>query len=410
MLTLNRRKFRASILVNLAVVVAAASGACSLEAPKPGNGIKIIIDDPNKNAALAAPMFNTFDALTGGHSLFALTGPTATSDFTCFAVNVTGAGVPTNSQKLQGCTSPTNMRGTGVGAISDTTPRGTPVTLAIPAGTSRTIDVYGVFPPDQSNCGGATGSSGSSGGSNGGFFLGRTVADLAADTTVTVGISYAGAPADVTCTNNNGGNSQTLQIFSPFPYGGRNTGGWTSTINGSGFLSTALVTIGGTACTSQTINSTSNISCTVPALGAGTYSVNVDNQNGTPSVTSGAFFQIVSATAFVSVDKNTNLLDFGNVTSGQTKDIAVAFSSNGAGSPPSFNSIASINTALSSAQIAVVSGSSTCPFGISFAPDASCIVTLRFSPSSTGVKSASNVVFTSGGTPASFTTIQGTGI
>ena len=115
-------KVLASALIGCALVVVVALNGCSLDVPKSSNGIRIIIDDPNKNAALAAPMLNTFDAFVNGPHLLS-TGPAATSDFSCFAVNVTGTGISADSKQLQGCTSPMNMRGAGIGAISNISPR-----------------------------------------------------------------------------------------------------------------------------------------------------------------------------------------------------------------------------------------------------------------------------------------------
>ena len=92
------------------------------------------------------------------------------------------------------------------------------------------------------------------------------MADLTADTTVTVGISYAGAAADVTCTgggNNNGGSGSSFQVNNFQPGAGCQTASYTTTISGSGFVSGATVTIAGTACTSPM--ATRTFPCTAPA-------------------------------------------------------------------------------------------------------------------------------------------------
>lgn len=73
------------------------------------------------------------------------------------------------SEELSGCISYDNMNGTGVGILSEVFPRGEPIELLVPAGKSRRIDVYGVYPnycieTDSSTDGGAGG---------GGYYLGR---------------------------------------------------------------------------------------------------------------------------------------------------------------------------------------------------------------------------------------------
>ncbi len=404
-----------SILTGCAVGAAAAFSACSLDVPKSrGSGVRIIIDDPNKNAALAAPLLNSFESLLFRPHLLA-TNPTATSDFTCFAVNVTGAGIGPDSKQLQGCTSATNMNGVGVGSISKTTPRGTAIEMNVIGGPDRTIDVYGVFPPDKDNCGGTSGSSGGSGGSGssgndngGGYFLGRAVKDLATDTSVTIGISYSGANPDIVCTggnNGNGGNNQGggLQLASPFPYGGRASGGWTTQIRGSGMTAgTTIQLIAATGGSGYSCASTPNfvsaneIDCVLPALPVDGYTIKATD--GTQVKFSGAQIQMQSSGAFISVDQNTSNTDFGSVANGSTKVISVHFGN--AGTVTS-GSIGTPNFA--SSPFSVVSGSCSIPGG-TLAQDAQCTADIKFAPVATGPFTVSPSFF---GLPI---TLNGTGI
>ena len=52
-----------------------------------------------------------------------------------------------------------------IGVITNPSPRGNAVSLSIPAGKGREIDVFGVYP--SSNCGGGGSSDGSGGGGGG---------------------------------------------------------------------------------------------------------------------------------------------------------------------------------------------------------------------------------------------------
>lgn len=131
----------------------------------------------------------------GGISI--ATGPSTISDFSCFAVNITGDGIASNGRLGNGCTISGRFLTTGVGYITEPVTRGTTINADVPSGPARRIDAYGVYPPD-SNCGGSGGTS------NGGYFLGSQTIDLLKSTSVTIPIAYNGvAGADVTCTNTN---------------------------------------------------------------------------------------------------------------------------------------------------------------------------------------------------------------
>jgi hypothetical protein len=378
-------------------VVAATLGACSLDVPKNSGGVTIKVEKHEQTAAM--PLFDSLlkEYLSASASPGILaTGPSSINDFGCFAVNVTGAGIQSTSDKLQNCQSSTNMHGAGVGTISNTFPTGQSVTLSLTSGTNRTIDIYGVFPPDKDNCPGAPGA-GQNNSGGGGYFLGRVVKDLAADTTVTVPISYGGSTTpDVVCSDNGGNGGNSFYIASPFPYNGRTGGGWSFTINGGGFLSTAIVKVGGVPCASQTFLNSRQITCGVPAsLTPGSYVVSVDNQNGQSGTTGGAYLSLNSSGAQISIGFdsttgiNSNLLDFGTSPVGTPKTIALNYVNSGAGSTssgiyPSLSAPFDVDTANSTCQAAVLS------------TDQNCKVVYRFTPTSSGaadITSANATVF-----------------
>lgn len=66
-------------------------------------------------------------------------------------------------------------------------------------------------------------------------------------------------------------------ITSVYPDNGVAAGGTSITITGSNFLDGATVEIGGVACTSITVDSSTQISCTTDANSAGLYDVVVIN-------------------------------------------------------------------------------------------------------------------------------------
>ena len=88
--------------------------------------------------------------------------------------------------------------------------------------------------------------------------------------TLTNSFTYQGAPT----------------VTSHTPSGGALAGGGTITINGGSFATGATVTIGGSSCTGVTVQSSGQLTCTIPAHSPGTVDVivtNLDNQFGTLS-------------------------------------------------------------------------------------------------------------------------------
>lgn len=163
----------------------AVATGCSLEVPQSGQTLEIKIDDQSQAAT------NSFlDALLAPGLL---NSPSATSDFSCYVVNITGTGVPQISQELSGCSSGDQVNGTGFGLLTKTVARGQTVSVDVPAGTQRAIDVYGIYPALPS-CGGSASTSIANG-----YFLGRAVRDLVESAAVTITTSYSGASSNFTC-------------------------------------------------------------------------------------------------------------------------------------------------------------------------------------------------------------------
>ncbi len=80
-----------------------------------------------------------------------------------------------------------------------------------------------------------------------------------------------------------------FDLFSVSPNNGPQSGGGTLTISGSGFVAGATVTVGGSACTSPNVNSSSSMTCILPAKIDGIYDVVVMNANATFSTLISSF-------------------------------------------------------------------------------------------------------------------------
>ncbi|MBI3557110.1 MAG: beta-propeller fold lactonase family protein, partial [Deltaproteobacteria bacterium] len=181
------------------LVVLAAS--CSLETPKPGK-VRIVIDDRLNKDKVAQGLFDEIGASFG-----ILSGPSSTSDFNCFAVNVTGVNIDANNRFASGCSSADNMHGRGSGLVSSAAARGATIELDLTAGIDRGIDVYGFF-PTPTMCGGpATGNFT-------GYFLGGVTQSIVQNATITVPITFSSTtPQDLTCVG-----SGTTPNFNYFIY------------------------------------------------------------------------------------------------------------------------------------------------------------------------------------------------
>lgn len=379
------------LLVSTLSAFALLASSCSLDVDKrSGGSLKITLDESAAQAIDASPLAVFWRSTETSSPVRVLTTPSTINDFNCFAVNVTGSGISSASSKLDGCVSPNNMDGTGGGIITEEVPRGRSIEAMVPSGLKRRINVYGVYPGHCTSTGGDSGS-------DGGYYLGGVTKDLDQDASVTIPISYSGAGPSVTCT---GGGQNNFGLYSVFPYGGTNGGGFSITINGSGFTSTTTATIDGNNCpiTSQT---SGMLQCTVPAGSIGSnrpVTVTDGSRTATQSI-----FSYVSAAPFISVDKNTNDVNFGSAASGGgTSDITITYVNCGSslGTPSA--------TIADTTHFNFVAGGypgtgGTCGGSLS-GSCSSCTTVLRFAPVATGPRTTTLTIF---GMPI---TLNGTGL
>lgn len=162
---------RKLIFVILLVISCLFFNSCAPQ-NKNQTGIKIILEEKNPAQIFSQPPFQT------------MANPTSTGQFSCFVVNVTGPGVPSDVKMLNGCNSANNMMGRGFGAVSRPTPRGGTIEMDVPAGTGRSLDVYGVY-PTPTECGGTPNST-----PGAGYYLGGVTRDMTESLTVTIPISF----------------------------------------------------------------------------------------------------------------------------------------------------------------------------------------------------------------------------
>lgn len=349
-------------------------GGCSLDVERPsGSGsIRINLEERQTEAHYLANLLSLDGPVK-------IQTPTAVSDFNCFAVNVTGTGIPSLSTELEGCETFGRMSTTGVGVLTDIFPRGSAIEIVVPAGTKRLIDVYGVYPDE---CTGS--SSGTSGeGAGEGYFLGGVLRDITADTAVTVPIAFsAGTSPSVRCYGGNHG-GDSFHISMVFPYGGVDSGGWTMNVNGGGFSTGATVTVDGANCP-VTARTSNQITCTVPSGSQGS-NKQVVVTNGPGQTATFDFFAYVSTgDPFVSVDKNTNDINLGSVpVASGSSSLTVTFANMGGVSAVASDSISGTHSS------DFTFGANGCPTSAgSLAAGSSCSVTIHFDPGGAGARTA----------------------
>ncbi len=178
--------FTRAFPVLFVVIAAGLSASCSMEAPK-GNFFKIFIRDDSKTALNALSLMPHLEDVAA-----LATNPSSVSDFNCFTVNVTGAGVSANSP-FAGCSDSAGFNGRGLGVLAKPVPRGTGIEVDVPSGTSRHIDVIGIF-PSVKECTGVETATNSQG-----YFIGGTNTDVSANLSVTIPVTYGGQDGTMTC-------------------------------------------------------------------------------------------------------------------------------------------------------------------------------------------------------------------
>jgi uncharacterized protein (TIGR02145 family) len=109
-------------------------------------------------------------------------------------------------------------------------------------------------------------------------------------------------------------------ILSVSPNSGASTGGYDITITGTNYYDTTTVTIGNTACTSLTVNSSTSITCTVPAGTNGAKDVTVTTAHGVRTLTGGFTYQ--NPVPVVTSITNTDGTATGHYLGGETVTIS----------------------------------------------------------------------------------------
>ncbi|MBI3556878.1 MAG: hypothetical protein HY074_11495 [Deltaproteobacteria bacterium] len=211
--------------------IALAATGCGKEAIAPAGHLRIQLAE-NTQSKLDQKLYGLVTRAVMAQQ----TAPTLTTDFNCFAVNVTGSGISTSNLLTPTitCNTPGNLLGKGMGVLSPTFARGASVDVDIPTGLSRNIDVYGIYPTPVSCGGSATVIAG--------YPVGGIVQGLTQPTTVTIPISFAvGTTAAFTC-----GQINTLAISPATSTLGPGNSGTFTASGGLGPYAFAITSGGGT--------------------------------------------------------------------------------------------------------------------------------------------------------------------
>jgi len=181
--------------ISTALVMGTLSfSACSFEKPSPPtNTFQIVLKDQPSPSVIPESLMTSFlERLEFDRSIGLQNTPTSPSDFQCVAVNVTGEGVSGPMMLPNNCTSSDNFSQRGPGIISPLISRGGSISMEVPAGRARTIDVYGMYPNSGSGCVDI--------GTSAGYLLGRVTADLIEPKTITIPVAYSGGTSSFSCT------------------------------------------------------------------------------------------------------------------------------------------------------------------------------------------------------------------
>jgi Domain of unknown function (DUF1929)/IPT/TIG domain/Glyoxal oxidase N-terminus len=116
-------------------------------------------------------------------------------------------------------------------------------------------------------------------------------------------VNSSGVPSVAAFTNlsSTGGGNPAPTVSSISPTSGPAGGGTSVTISGTGFLSGAQVTVGGTAATGETVVNSTTITATTPAHSAGSATVVVTNTDGQSGSKSGAYSYTNNAPTVTSI-------------------------------------------------------------------------------------------------------------
>jgi hypothetical protein len=168
------------------------------------------------------------------------------------------------------------------------------------------------------------------------------------------------------------------------PSSGSAGGGTSVTLTGTSFIGASSVTFGGTVATGFTVNSATSITATTPAHPAGIVDVSVTTFAGTGTGTNLFTYTepdiALEAPTGTAVTNGIGTLAYGSIIPGQTTDLNVTVRNTGS------NDLTVISATIigpDAGQFALVSTPSE-----TLAAGASAAVTLRFSPTTSGAKTA----------------------
>jgi photosystem II stability/assembly factor-like uncharacterized protein len=185
------------------------------------------------------------------------------------------------------------------------------------------------------------------------------------------------------------------------PSSGPASGGTAVTISGTGFATSATVTIGGTAATGVTVVSATQITATTPAHAAGASNVVVTNPDAQTGTCAGCFTYIDTIPSLTFSPPG---LNYGNVPVGDTKELTLTLRNNTSGAV----TISLVNIDGLDASEFSLGLTDTCS-AATLMPGGTCDVSAVFSPTTAGPKTASlNVSSDAAGSPHS-ATLSGNG-
>ncbi len=243
------------------------------------------------------------------------------------AVTITGTGFTGATSVTFGGTAAASYTVISDTQITVVTPAGAKgpadVTVTAPGGTVTKSSAYSYIPiPSITSIGPSSGpltgggtviitGSGFTGATSVTFGGAAASYTVVSDTSITVVLpAGAAGPADVAITTPGGTKTQAAafnyspvpSITSVSPTAGPVSGGTTVTITGSGFIGTDLVTFGGRAAVSYTVNSDASITAVTPWGDAGPADVTVTTAGGTGAKT--AAYTYAAAPSITSVSPN----------------------------------------------------------------------------------------------------------
>jgi len=244
----SQRSVWGSVFLGLAIVTT----GCSLESQKNIGGLQIILNDAADTAMKSL-------LLTSPTQIMAV--PSTATDFSCYTVNITGSGIGAEARFGASCVPSDNMQGRGAGLSVPPTPRGAAISVDVPVGTGRRIDVYGFYPTPTA-CGGLDTS-------YSGYYLGGSTVDLQESKAVSITTAYAGGSASLACT--------------PPPTGLPASAAWGTGADGDETISSSITTASSTLANTRRFAKSvtvSSIDGTGTVLTVGAYSSTTDFQAG----------------------------------------------------------------------------------------------------------------------------------